>query len=102
VKPWGLLEVHDPEEFRRRYRHRLHQRGRRILDELRELELMYDGWPLLLCCFEDIGKPGAWCHRRVLAGWLSERLGVASPTSRRWSTPPASRRPTDCANSPPA
>jgi hypothetical protein len=79
VKPWGLLEVHDPEEFRRRYRHRLHQRGRRIQVELRELELMYYGWPLVLCCFEDLRDESRWCHRRILAGYLEERLGVAVP-----------------------
>jgi hypothetical protein len=87
VKPWGLLDVHDPEEFTRRYRHRLHQRGRRILAELRDLELAYDGWPLLLCCFEDLRDGSRWCHRTVLSGWLSERLGVAVPELEEVSAP---------------
>jgi uncharacterized protein YeaO (DUF488 family) len=65
--------VTDPDEFRRRYRHRLHQRTGRILAELAELHERYDGWPLALCCFE--ADPAA-CHRSVLAGWLAEK-GVA-------------------------
>jgi len=73
VYPWGLLDVTDPEEFRRRYRHRLYRQTPRILHELGELLDRYDGWPLALCCFE--ADPAA-CHRSVLAGWLAEK-GVA-------------------------
>jgi uncharacterized protein YeaO (DUF488 family) len=69
VMPYGLLDVADPEVFRRRYRHRLHQRTPRILAELQE---RYAGWPLALCCYEP---PGAFCHRLVLAGWITERIG---------------------------
>jgi uncharacterized protein YeaO (DUF488 family) len=72
VMPWGLLDEQDPAVFRRRYRHRLHQRTPRVLGELAELLANYDGWPLALCCFE---QPGEFCHRAVLAGWISERTG---------------------------
>jgi hypothetical protein len=72
VMPWGLLGEEDPEVFRRWYRHRLHRLTPRILAELAELRAKYDGWPLALCCFE---KPGEWCHRTLLAGWISERIG---------------------------
>jgi hypothetical protein len=30
---------------------------------------------LVLCCYEDIRRPGVWCHRRILAAWLEERTG---------------------------
>jgi hypothetical protein len=73
VYPWGLLDVTDPDEFRRRYRHRLHRQTPRILAELAELLAKYDGWPLALCCWEDLTKPGAWCHRTLLAEWLREK-----------------------------
>jgi len=79
VMPWGLLEERDPEVFRRRYRHRLHLRTPRILAELADLQRTYDGWPLALCCFEDLRRPDAWCHRRILAGWLEEHLGEEIP-----------------------
>jgi hypothetical protein len=29
---------------------------------------------LALLCYENLTKPGAWCHRRILATWL-ERTG---------------------------
>jgi len=70
VYPWGLLDVTHPNEFRRRYRHRLHQRTGRILAELGGLLAAYDGWPLALCCFE--ADPAA-CHWSILAGWLAEK-----------------------------
>ncbi len=37
------------------------------------LRATYDGWPLVLCCFEDLRK--AWCHCRFLAEWLTQHLG---------------------------
>jgi hypothetical protein len=79
VMPWGLLGEHDQEVFTRAYRHRLHQRTRRILAELADLHAAYDGWPLLLGCYEDLRDGTRWCHRRVLAGWLSEHLAVEIP-----------------------
>jgi len=43
VYPWGLLDVTDPDEFRRRYRHRLHRQTPRILAELGGLLDAYEG-----------------------------------------------------------
>lgn len=64
VMPWGLVgKFEDRAEFRRAYRRRLHQRRPRILDELAGLLDSYDGWRIALCCFENLAKPGAWCHR---------------------------------------
>lgn len=31
---------------------------------------------LLLCCYETLAKPGAWCHRSMLSRWLTENLGI--------------------------
>ncbi len=75
VMPWGLLDVTDPDVFRRKYRARLHRRTPRILAELQELLAKYDGWPIALLCWEDLRKPGAWCHRVRLGEWISERTG---------------------------
>jgi uncharacterized protein YeaO (DUF488 family) len=60
----------EPDEFTRRYRHRLHQRRPRILAELQELREGYGD--LVLLCHEPAGT---FCHRVVLARWLSEQLG---------------------------
>jgi hypothetical protein len=75
VYPRGLFNADlDESEFRRRYRHRLHRQTGRILQELRELREGYGD--LVLLCFEP---PGVFCHRRILAGWLGERLGEEVP-----------------------
>lgn len=34
---------------------------------------------LALLCFEDIRKPGEWCHRRIFAQWWMERTGEEIP-----------------------
>jgi Protein of unknown function, DUF488 len=70
VAPYGLLQVADQEEFRRRYRHRLHRLTPRILAELRELVEAYAPTPLALCCFE---ADPVDCHRSILARWLREK-----------------------------
>ncbi|MDQ8706717.1 hypothetical protein RCO28_30215 [Streptomyces sp. LHD-70] len=31
---------------------------------------------LVLLCFEDLAKPGEWCHRRMFASWWQERTGA--------------------------
>ncbi|WIK63333.1 hypothetical protein [Gleimia europaea] len=30
---------------------------------------------LVLLCFEDISKPGQWCHRRAFAKWWEQKTG---------------------------
>lgn len=30
---------------------------------------------LVLLCFEDLAKPGAWCHRRLFADWWGLSTG---------------------------
>ena len=34
---------------------------------------------VLLLCWEDLSRPGTWCHRRMLADWLTERTGLVIP-----------------------
>ncbi|WP_149183281.1 hypothetical protein [Streptomyces sp. TRM49041] len=31
---------------------------------------------LVLLCFEDLAKPGEWCHRRMFAAWWREQTGA--------------------------
>jgi len=79
VFPYNLLKVTDRGEFERRYRARLDQHADRILAELDTMRRDYDGARLCLLCFENIAKPGQWCHRTTLAGWLAEHLDEAIP-----------------------
>jgi hypothetical protein len=30
---------------------------------------------VVLLCFEDLTKPGEWCHRRSFAAWWDEKTG---------------------------
>lgn len=34
---------------------------------------------LAVLCFEDLGKPGTSCHRRMLASWWEEKTGEDVP-----------------------
>ncbi len=46
---------------------------------VRALELLTDfagNHDVALCCFEDIRKPGQFCHRRMFADWFAEQTGA--------------------------
>ena len=34
------------------------------------------GKDIVFCCYEDVRKPGEWCHRLVFAEWWYEKTGV--------------------------
>jgi uncharacterized protein YeaO (DUF488 family) len=68
----------DHETFRRRYRHQLHRNTPKVLAELAELLAAYDD-TLVLLCYEP---PGAWCHRILLAEWITGHLQVEIPEVR--------------------
>lgn len=68
------FDLNDPNEFAGEYRAQLETLGpNRIADDLRRVS---GGRPAVLLCWEDLDKPGQWCHRRFLAEWLRDRLGV--------------------------
>lgn len=48
----------------------------KVVDDLRDLT---GGAEPVLLCWEDITKPGQWCHRRMVAEWLQDRLGIDIP-----------------------
>jgi hypothetical protein len=76
LAPYGLLHVEDPADFARAYRRRLDSVGvgpiRSLLGELAG-NARAEG--VVLLCFEDLGRPGEWCHRRVFAEWWQEQTG---------------------------
>jgi hypothetical protein len=39
------------------------------------LELAGNHGAAVLLCWEDLTKPGVWCHRRILAAWLEQQTG---------------------------
>ncbi len=69
-----MLRVEDFEKYRRGYRHKLHQlTPAKIAEGLQDISRRNGGRDLVLLCWEDLGKPGVWCHRRIFAKfWLEE------------------------------
>jgi hypothetical protein len=48
---------------------------------------------LVLCCYEDVHQPGEWCHRQIVAAWLSEQLGIEIPEVSKPGRPRQGRAP---------
>jgi hypothetical protein len=80
LAPYELLGVVDREEFEARYRERLDRFGaEKILRVLEALAAGSEANGVCLLCFEDLTKPGEWCHRRIAAAWLEEQAGMKIP-----------------------
>jgi hypothetical protein len=80
VMPGGGMLRLDYDDFRRRYRHKLHRTtSRRILaaaDRIRAEAGVGADVPLVLLCFEHLADPGTWCHRSIFAHWLEQQTGL--------------------------
>lgn len=81
LAPKGMKDVDDDGEFERLYRGRLESFGvetlRRRFSEV-ALPLVRDQAEpvrLVLCCYEDLKKPGLFCHRTVFGAWWEEQTG---------------------------
>jgi hypothetical protein len=62
----------------------------RIVGELAGISSKVGRKPVVLLCWEDVFDPEQWCHRRLLAGWLHEHLGVEVPELVAGALPRAS------------
>jgi hypothetical protein len=80
LAPFGAMLKMDQELYTRVYRDRLDRLGvATISAALQELSDQNDGRGLVLLCFEDLAKPGQWCHRRLFAAWFEEQTGIPVP-----------------------
>lgn len=80
LAPVGLLDVEAAEEFAARYRERLEAVGVAPIERiLRGFAEAFDAPGCVLLCYENLEKPGEWCHRRVFAEWWQERTGAEVP-----------------------
>jgi hypothetical protein len=74
-RPAMLRMAHD--DYRRVYRHQLHRATiERVMVSaagIRRVARAGDDVPLVLLCFDDLAKPGSWCHRTFAAQWLAEK-----------------------------
>lgn len=69
--PYGVFGEYDTEfPYRVAYEERLNTHSAALRRELERLSAKYPGQRLVLLCWCDLGKPGAFCHRRMLADWL--------------------------------
>jgi len=67
---WNLVKIKDAEEYTRRYKEE-------VLNRLDPKKVYKDlGDDAILLCWE---KPGEFCHRRLVAEWLEETLGIKVP-----------------------
>ena len=72
--PGYLFNEYDRSRFTRAYFTNMDRIGvakvRSILDRY-----LAQGKDIVLCCYEDVTKPGEWCHRLVFAEWWKARTG---------------------------
>lgn len=75
----------DRDEYEPLYLDRLHNIGPYPMLSINDIAYtlackagMPDGARIVWLCFEDLSKPDAWCHRRMLADWL-EAAGIPCP-----------------------
>lgn len=79
LMPYQIFgHVQQRDEFERRYRAHLDEVGvGRIQRRFDDLAARHANRPLVLLCYEDLSRPGAWCHRVMFAAWWLERTGQA-------------------------
>lgn len=72
----SMFHLNEREEFEPKYRQKLDRIGiHEIRETLREISRQNGGRDLVLLCYENVTKPGEWCHRQVFADWFREQTG---------------------------
>lgn len=72
--PRHLWNENDMDLFRKPYFEHLEKGGYPAIAE-RIKSYLDEGKDLVLCCYEDVRKPGEWCHRLLFAEWWFEKTG---------------------------
>lgn len=77
LAPTGkLFSINVKSLFATLYIERLNNIGlESIRRELEGISEENGGKDLVLLCFEDVHKPGEWCHRQIFAKWWEEETG---------------------------
>ena len=80
VAPTGSLrDIADRETFTPLYFAKLDANRDAVFAETRRIAGEHPGERLVLLCFEDITRPGVWCHRPVFAEWWKRETGGDAP-----------------------
>lgn len=78
LAPKGPMLHMEYEQYREAYFNKLNLIGaQKVISIVRKLEsdARREGKTLVLLCFEDVRKPGEWCHRTLFAEWWKKRTG---------------------------
>lgn len=90
LAPYGLMKETDQARFSEGYVQLLEAKGvARIAQQLNDLLASFAPQAIVLCCYEDLTKPGEWCHRQTFSRWWLEQTGEAIGDLSGW-TPVAS------------
>jgi len=81
LAPTGdMLHMEDRFMFEEVYHDRLEHLGAGGVRKLLEgVAKQANNERLCLLCYEDLTKPGLWCHRRLFANWWLENTGEVVP-----------------------
>jgi hypothetical protein len=64
------------EQFREEYIKKVERKGIDwVLARLKQVSDRNEGKDVVLLCYENVEKPGEWCHRRILADWITAQTG---------------------------
>jgi hypothetical protein len=89
LAPWGPYFGKALPEFTSGFRADLDKVGApRIAELLQAITEQARDHRLVLLCFEDLSKPGEWCHRRIFADWWKDTTGddvrELGPLPQQW------------------
>ena len=69
----SIIHLTDPNAFATIYLAKVERHWDEIVSQLEATSAHHGGAGLVLLCFEDLSKD--WCHRRILADYITERTG---------------------------
>ena len=72
--PGYLWNENNRERFKEPYFRHLEKSGCSLINAIIQ-GYLDEGKDVVLCCYEDVRKPGEWCHRLVFAEWWHEKTG---------------------------
>jgi hypothetical protein len=71
-----MFQIYDRTEFTPLFFRKLDSIGvNSIKRQLDQVSRRHGGKDIVLLCYEDVRKPGEWCHRLVFAEWWEARTG---------------------------
>jgi uncharacterized protein YeaO (DUF488 family) len=70
---WDMVKMTNQNVYREAYFERLNTLDVNNLKKI--LEHLSSNKPIVLLCYENLQKPGQWCHRTMFAEWWQTKTG---------------------------